>query len=655
MNPKDDGRRLAEVFESLGLSLYDGSGGLPEGGTAQPPDGFPVWLPSAEGEDGDGRWVVFRVPPALEAIGQDRCGCALLDARACVIRSWGVIRNAEPFSQYDSGLDSPIATGLDAALSGSHSEEYHDGIRYWMIPVDAGGEPMVMVYAFSAAEEEQARRDAERHAHSADALRRIGRALNQEQTPARLVTQSVHAINSAMELAAVLLWLRDDEADHMELSAHVGVRHDAERELQRIDIRRGTSCVAELAVARTEPIIVPNVHTHPLTAEIEARFCNLAPGGMMAIPLRVGSRLTGVLELVGRSGDKSFSENRDLYVTIAEHLALALNSAAMFEQAERQATYDSLTGIANHRAMQEFLSSRLHECDRSNGSLAVIMLDVDHFRNFNEEEGHDAGDEVLKLVAGVLKTALRPYDLAARYGGEEFALIMPNAPRHMVPTIAERIRKQIAELEYSPRQGRTRSITASLGCAVYPDDGADAAALLKAADLALFEAKRAGRNRSVMFEQRLLETSQADQTRDAVLAAVPKRRRSAGRRIVEQTSLQRQLLSDELNLSERQRELLEAGLVAMPYLAGLSGSARGKWIANALRDGDLRGIAPSWTAAFARYDGVNFGVGGSHMPLIGRILAVLWAWYDHPGELDSDPDRFDPEVLAALGRLQDAA
>lgn len=593
----------------------------------------------------------------MEAIGEDRCGCALLDSRAQVIHSWGVAKVADPFTQYDSAMDSPIACGVDAGLSGTHAEEYHAGLRYWIVPVPSieGCETMAMVYVFNASEEEQARRDAERHAHSADALRRIGRALNQEQTPGRLVTQSVHAINSAMELAAVLLWLREDDSESMDLAAHVGLRHEAERQLHRLDVRRGTSCVAELAVARTEPIIVPNVHTHPMTAEIEARFCNLSPGGMMAIPLRVGSRLTGVLELVGRSGDKSFAENRDLFATIAEHLALALNSAVMFEQAERQASYDSLTGIANHRAMQEFLATRLQECDRNGSPLAVIMLDVDHFRNFNEEEGHDAGDEVLKMVAGVLKAALRPYDMAARYGGEEFALIMPNAPSHMVYKIAERIRKQISELVYTPRPGRTRSITASLGCSVYPEDGTDAAALLKAADLALFEAKRAGRNRSVLFEERLLEAQENGVLRDLTLEAIPKGKRVLGRKIVEQTALQRELLCDELKLSSKQRDLLEAGLAAMPYLAGLCTASRNKWIDSVQREGELRGLAPSWSAAFARFDGVNFGVGGAHLPMIGRILSVLWAWYDHPTELADDPDRFDPEVLAALGRLQDAA
>jgi diguanylate cyclase (GGDEF)-like protein len=118
------------------------------------------------------------------------------------------------------------------------------------------------------------------------------------------------------------------------------------------------------------------------------------------------------------------------------------------------------------------------------------MVDVDHFRRFNEEAGHDAGDRVLKQVAKALATCVREYDLAARYGGEEFTLILGGVTADQAFAIAERARMAVEDLG---------GVTASFGCAVFPDVAFDAAGLLKAADQALYEAKRLGRNRTVVY------------------------------------------------------------------------------------------------------------------------------------------------------------
>jgi diguanylate cyclase (GGDEF)-like protein len=119
------------------------------------------------------------------------------------------------------------------------------------------------------------------------------------------------------------------------------------------------------------------------------------------------------------------------------------------------------------------------------------MVDVDHFRRFNEESGHDAGDRVLRQVARALSTCVRDYDLAARYGGEEFTLVLGGVSADQAYAIAERARLAVESLDCS--------VTASFGCAVFPDVAFEAGALLKAADQALYEAKRLGRNRTVVF------------------------------------------------------------------------------------------------------------------------------------------------------------
>ncbi|HAY15062.1 MAG TPA: hypothetical protein DCY02_11410 [Armatimonadetes bacterium] len=221
-------------------------------------------------------------------------------------------------------------------------------------------------------------------------------------------------------------------------------------------------------------------------------MCYLPPGGLVVHPLIVGDNLLGVIEYVGRADDTAFADTVDLYQTISEHLALALHSAHLFEASERLARHDPLTGIANHRAMQDFLA-KLTE-NRNKSSVGVLMIDVDHFRKFNEEEGHDAGDEVLRLVARTLRDQVRSHDLAARYGGEEFTVILPDLDQKRTEETAERLREAISKLQYVNAAGQTRQVTASFGVANYPENGNTPSLVLKAADVALYEAKRNGRN-----------------------------------------------------------------------------------------------------------------------------------------------------------------
>lgn len=259
-------------------------------------------------------------------------------------------------------------------------------------------------------------------------------------------------------------------------------------------LAEGCHCIAALAAQKQQSMLLRDVKESPLTAAIEAKVCTSDPGAAIVIPLMSAKRLIGVLELVARRGDASFLANEEILTTIAEHLTLAIHNAVLFENAERLAAHDPLTGIANHRRMQEFLAGKINEARRNGEKVAAVMVDVDHFRRFNEDEGHDAGDQVLKQVAKALDSCKRNYDLAARYGGEEFTLVLSNADKTVAHDVAERARKAIEALSYGEK-----TITASFGCAVFPDSAVDAASLLKAADQALYEAKRQGRNRTVVF------------------------------------------------------------------------------------------------------------------------------------------------------------
>lgn len=165
---------------------------------------------------------------------------------------------------------------------------------------------------------------------------------------------------------------------------------------------------------------------------------------------------------------------------------------------ERLSVTDPLTGLANRRHMTEELEREVRRSGRLGRVFTVLMLDVDHFKNFNDTYGHPAGDELLKRLANSLEDVVREVDTAARYGGEEFLVILAETPAGSAGQVAERIRGRVAEERFTPEGGTAAvGVTVSIGMAEFPADGASPEALISAADKALYRAKEGGRNRVV--------------------------------------------------------------------------------------------------------------------------------------------------------------
>lgn len=177
---------------------------------------------------------------------------------------------------------------------------------------------------------------------------------------------------------------------------------------------------------------------------------------------------------------------------------------SMLHHVESLAITDPLTGIFNRRRFSDVLRREVAVTRRYKNSLAMLMLDLDHFKAVNDRFGHDAGDDVLRSVANSLTSSLREVDLAARYGGEEFAVIMPQTTKVNAAIVAQRIARQIAQLAHT-FDGEKVVLTASVGVADIADlQQATAENLVKAADIALYEAKRTGRNRIVLYDESLI-------------------------------------------------------------------------------------------------------------------------------------------------------
>jgi diguanylate cyclase (GGDEF)-like protein len=186
-----------------------------------------------------------------------------------------------------------------------------------------------------------------------------------------------------------------------------------------------------------------------------------------------------------------------------------------------QAMRDAVTGLHNRRFLEESLTHEELRARRHGHQLAIMMIDVDHFKEFNDTLGHAAGDAILRSVGECMLAASRGEDIVARYGGDEFALMMANTSQQTAWRRAELIRERLLSLEVAYNGSQLGPVTLSVGIAVLPDHGDTAAEVLRAADQALLRSKQAGRNRVVLSLARPLaappDTAEAAQLEPAAL------------------------------------------------------------------------------------------------------------------------------------------
>jgi diguanylate cyclase (GGDEF)-like protein len=203
----------------------------------------------------------------------------------------------------------------------------------------------------------------------------------------------------------------------------------------------------------------------------------------------------GVLS-IARHRRQFTREEEELLQYLAGQAVVSIENARLHETVELQAVTDELTGLANLRALHTMLESELERSRRFETPLALVMLDLDHFKQINDEYGHQQGDEVLELVADVRREFSRDIDTPARYGGEELAIVLPQTDSEGAAQLAERIREAVEQLEVPRVDGEgVLRLQASFGVAAVPESASDREALIAAADAALYRAKRAGRNR----------------------------------------------------------------------------------------------------------------------------------------------------------------
>ena len=241
------------------------------------------------------------------------------------------------------------------------------------------------------------------------------------------------------------------------------------------------------SVARSgEMLIVENMDNHPLYQNVPQSWT----GSIIGIPLKVGNTVVGVMNL-SRSITGGFSPSElRLLSLLSDQAAVAISNASLHQMISTQAYTDTLTGLPNRRALDERLEEEILSARRNNYSFAVIMMDLDGFKEVNDTYGHTVGDEVLRLVFTQMWRGVRTTDFLARYGGDELTLILSQTEMSSAQVVSEKIVEGMKKIKYKLPDGRRLKLGISGGIALYPVHARSGPDLLRAADAALYHAKK---------------------------------------------------------------------------------------------------------------------------------------------------------------------
>ena len=246
-----------------------------------------------------------------------------------------------------------------------------------------------------------------------------------------------------------------------------------------------------------KPLVVRNVeNTEMKSAPLDWQYKSKS---FISYPIEIGGRKIGVLNLTDKAGGEDYNESDlDLLDAIVPQLAVLIDRADLKHKAgefQQLSVTDALTGLLNRRYLEERLTEEIKRSNRYGFPMSFMMIDVDDFKSYNDNFSHPEGDKALKLVADCLRETLRGADIAARYGGEEFSILLPQTSSAEAQIIAERIREGVDSADFP-----NRKVTVSIGVASCSPLVATSAGIIQAADDALYEAKRRGRNNVQVYE-----------------------------------------------------------------------------------------------------------------------------------------------------------
>ncbi len=310
---------------------------------------------------------------------------------------------------------------------------------------------------------------------------------------------SLH-LSSSLDLSTVLRAVVSDARDLLENSRTVHIfLYNRQKDLLEFGAALDESGLKEKSFAeprqngltyqvarRAETIIVPDMKKDPIYKDAPPEW----NGSILGMPLKFEDTVVGVMS-ISRTvpGDFSKSDLRFLYL-LAEQAAVAISNARIHAQISKEANSDTLTGLPNRRALDEHLESELASAHRTGHSFATVMMDLDGFKEVNDQYGHAVGDEVLQRLFTYLAKGLRTSDFLARYGGDELTLVLHQSDMPATKLVTDKMLDKLDKFVFTLPDGQELNIGMSGGIALFPIHGQTASQLLRAADAALYRSKK---------------------------------------------------------------------------------------------------------------------------------------------------------------------
>ncbi|MDH3972904.1 MAG: sensor domain-containing diguanylate cyclase [Deltaproteobacteria bacterium] len=308
-----------------------------------------------------------------------------------------------------------------------------------------------------------------------------------------IFSETMEHISRSLKIDDFCIMLLDKSNEFLTVSAS-----HSDTDLKNISLSVGEGISGRVPLLG-EKVLIQDVSKEPDFLFYKGKKRNI--GSFLTIPLKRSDKsIIGTLNVHKPEANAFLEKDVQLFDEVAQQIAVAIDKALSFRNIRELSMRDDLTGLYNRRYFFDTFEKEMERARRFNRNISVIILDIDHFKNFNDKNGHLLGDDALRTVAATLEENVRKADTLARYGGEEFIVLISEQDKTHTVKIAEKLRVAIEEIEVSGEKNQPRGkLTVTLGVSSYPDDTQYATELIDCADKALYSGKTKGRNIVVAF------------------------------------------------------------------------------------------------------------------------------------------------------------
>jgi len=323
-------------------------------------------------------------------------------------------------------------------------------------------------------------------------INELAKQINSTLELSQIIQHTIKGLPGLLHAEKCTIFLYDAKTEELELAAHN--HYDMDRKMDIKISVHGSKLISQ----------VFQMGHSVLIRDIEKEFgvknrSKYRSKSSMITMLQSGDNILGIININDKSNGEEFNEwDFSMAQNINEHLATAISNAKLFSQTRRLSITDGLTDLYTHRYFQETLAREISRSSRYKKPLALMMVDIDHFKSVNDTYGHQAGDYILQGLSSMMKELFRQSDYACRYGGEEFTIILTDTDRDRGISSAERLRKTMEEKVFKFAEHEIK-VTISIGLSGY-EDGMHKQVMIEKADKALYKAKRDGRNQVIIAD-----------------------------------------------------------------------------------------------------------------------------------------------------------